>query len=193
MNDDQSSSIEGELGKSLSATLQHIELTYDRQIKLTSAREQAEMQVLHRVGSAYRCGEIGIVEIKKFHNAYSRLETPGRRTRWNAEIDMPYQTVGRMGLPNGPEGTWIGDWPRPEGDATPPLRLPVVYVLFAPTNEPCYVGSTGQFTTRLSVHARDKDFRHWQAYPCREREQAYLLEERLLRERLPFLNRKVGR
>lgn len=44
------------------------------------------------------------------------------------------------------------------------------------------------------AHIRDgKSCARWLAYPCADREAAYVLEGQLLRERKPYLNRRVGR
>ncbi|MBL1120211.1 GIY-YIG nuclease family protein [Streptomyces sp. 110] len=70
----------------------------------------------------------------------------------------------------------------------------VVYALFDARNDPCYLGSTDQFRTRIGKHVKDgKVFTSWQAYPCPDREAAYVLEDRLLKERLPSLNKKASR
>jgi len=104
------------------------------------------------------------------------------------------------------DGYWSGvadlkpDAPRPrDGQA-------VVYVLFDDRNVPCYVGSTGKFKSRIDTHFRNaagyrrsrgggegKDFARWVAYPCADREAAYQLEDRLLKEHKPYLNKKASR
>lgn len=96
--------------------------------------------------------------------------------------------------PNGPEGTYVGVAPLPGDDVAPLEGTPVVYVLFDEDNEPCYVGSTQNLRARLNAHLTNgKQFVRWQAYPCASREDAYVLEERLLVERMPRLNRRRGR
>lgn len=176
------------------STLQHIQLLQDRQKKLAAAQEQAEDQILHRYGSGYRCGDITIVELLDFFKAYRALETPRRTRRWNDHISLAYQSCHLMQAPNGPEGTWVGPWPCPESEPYPIRGVAVVYVLFDALNNPCYVGSTDQFRARMSHHVKDgKAFCSWQAYPCPTREAAYVLEERLLNERMPNLNRRKGR
>ncbi|WP_086707507.1 GIY-YIG nuclease family protein [Streptomyces antimycoticus] len=176
------------------ATLQHIQLLQARQHKLVEAQENVEDQILYHYGSSYRCGDVTITELLEFFEAYRALETPRRTRRWNNHIDLPYQTCHLMKPPNGPEGTWSGTWPCPETDPCPLRGVAVVYVLFDARNEPCYLGSTDQFRTRIGKHVKDgKVFTSWQAYPCPDREAAYVLEDRLLKERLPSLNKKAGR
>lgn len=87
----------------------------------------------------------------------------------------------------------------------PPDGQAVVYVLFDDQNVPCYVGSTEKFKTRIDTHYRNgpggnrsrpergKEFERWVAYPCPDREAAYQLENRLLKEHKPYLNRKASR
>ncbi|MFF8371857.1 GIY-YIG nuclease family protein [Streptomyces lydicus] len=133
-------------------TLQHIQLLQDRQKKLAAAQEQAEHQVLHHYGSGYRCGDITIAQLLAFFEAYTALETPRRSRRWNEHIDIAYQTCHLMQTPNGPEGTWIGSWPCSEAEPYPVRGVAVVYVLFDANNQPCYVGSTNQFRTRMGKH-----------------------------------------
>lgn len=74
-------------------------------------------------------------------------------------------------------------------DARPPTGQAVAYVLYDGL-EPVYIGSTGHFSARLARHRRDKTFDRWTAYPCADREAAYLLEDQLLAERFPPLNRR---
>jgi len=186
--------ISGESRTSRNATLQHIELLNRRITKLMEAREQAEVQLLHRAASEYRANQLTISEVIDLFAAYRDVGSQGKTRRWNAAFPVAYQAMSYMLRPNGPEGTWVGEWPSPEDSACPARGVAVVYVLFDEANQPCYVGSTGQFRARLNQHAKDgKKFARWQAHPCADRELAYQLEERLLRENLPYLNRRTGR
>ncbi|MFJ5680253.1 GIY-YIG nuclease family protein [Streptomyces sp. NPDC093097] len=176
------------------ATLQHIVLLQDKQRRLAAAQEQAEQQLLHRYGSAHRAGEITITQLLDFFQEYRKLDIPGRSHRWNENVDLIYQTCSLLQPPNGPEGTWVGEWPCGDADPCPLRGVAVVYVLFGQDNEPCYVGSTNHFRTRMGNHVKaGKVFSRWQAYPWPTREAAYVLEERLLNERMPNLNRRKGR
>lgn len=196
MTTDEPAGAGSEVAITLAATLQHIEAVHARQAKLLAARESAEEQLLHRLGSAFRCGEIGVSELIQVYSRYKDLDIVGRSKRWNKHVGIHWQSMAAMserGL-NGPEGTWIGDWPVHYLAPAPAKGISVVYVLFDAENEPCYVGSTKNFRQRLNDHAKDgKVFVRWQAYPCRDREHAYQLEDRLLKERLPHLNRKASR
>ena len=195
MNDDQSSSDGDELGKSLSATLQHIALLQAKQAKLAAACEAAEEQLLHRLGSAHRNREIDITKLIEVFDHYQALKIAGRSKRWNAHVGINWQSLMTMnGGPNGPAGTWVGEWPCPYDVPIPPKGVSVVYVLYDSTNEPCYVGSTHTFRQRMNQHeSTGKIFARWQAHPCRDREHAYEVEDRLLKEHKPRMNQKAGR
>jgi hypothetical protein len=181
---------------SADASLQHVELLHNRLLKLEALRNEAEHQLLHRLGGDYAAGRLGLQDLIDLHRDYRRLAIPGRMTRWNKAISIRWNQMRKANtwIPNGPAGSWVGRYPRFEDDACPPTNSFVVYVLFDAANEPIYVGSTGDLKTRLKTHSNQgKPFVHWQAYEAEDREAAYLLEEKLLRERLPPLNKKAGR
>lgn len=193
---DLSSLLGAELGPSVASTLQHIERLREKEEKLQSARHQAEEQFLARIGSSFRCGDINHHQLVAVFERYKDMRLVGRLTRWDAHVSITWKQMCylRVQLPNGPEGSWVGDYPFLPEQPAPISGVSVVYVLFDETNEPCYVGSTHTFRTRLAGHRKaGKDFVRWQAHPCRDREHAYLLEDRLLKEHLPRLNRKAGR
>jgi predicted GIY-YIG superfamily endonuclease len=108
--------------------------------------------------------------------------------------------------PTGPHGSWtnydprwdrsLPDWvsctPSDE-NPMPPRGQSVVYVLYDRFGIPCYVGSTGDFPQRLKWHLKDrKPVVVWVAFPCDNREAAYSLEDRLLKQHMPYLNKKRG-
>lgn len=196
MNDDLPLSIGGELGKSLAATLQHVELIHQRERKLTAAREAALDQLSHRIGAAVRSGEIDDAQLVAIWEQIRDSAVPGRQKFWDKNVPTKWLRLKyrKNQIPNGPEGTWVGENPCVPTDPAPGVGVSVVYVLFDDQNEPCYVGSTGNFRPRLKAHIQSgKQFVRWQAHPCRDREHAYELEVRLLGERKPRLNRRVGR
>jgi predicted GIY-YIG superfamily endonuclease len=93
-----------------------------------------------------------------------------------------------------PDGTWRGSSPLAEGDHMPARGRCVVYVLYDAAGQPCYVGSTQHLLVRLQSHRHNgKAFTSWTASACADREAAYQLEERLLSEYQPYLNRKRSR
>lgn len=183
-------------GSSLDATLQHIEVLAARQRHLLETQTEAEEQLLHRAGTQYRSGALTFEQLFALYRRYRAVESYQRATRWNKHIDIPWNRIAAMARarPNGPEGTWIGSCPLGSFEPAPREGTPVVYVLFDATNEPIYVGSTDNLRARIKAHIRDgKGAAYWQAYRCEDREDAYTLEEKLHRERLPRLNRKIGR
>lgn len=183
-------------GDGLRSTLGHIRMLDSRRSRLHEAQLEAEEQLFHRVGVMHQAGQLALIELAAIYDECLAFKTAGISSRWNAHIDISWGRMRYLAqhLPNGPEGTWIGVAPLLDGDPAPLEGMPVVYVLFGEDNEPCYVGSTAKFRTRLRAHiSGGKEFVRWQAYPCETREDAYVLEERLLIERMPRLNRKRGR
>lgn len=185
---------------SAASTLQHIENLHARIQKLEAMRLESELQFLHRVGAAYHAGELDRHDLAIIQDRYQQLGLTGRSKRWDAAIpvgwgDLSYDArMGRVHAPNGPEGTWVGSWPFAKEDRLPRNGTAVVYVLFDASNEPIYVGSSGSLRTRLKAHARaGKPFVAWRASRNANREEAYQVEDRALKERKPPLNKKRGR
>jgi len=178
------------------STLQHIEKLHLRAQQLEALRVEAEEQLLHRIGNAYASGNLTAEALSEVYDRYSALRIPGRTLRWNEAVPILWIRMPRLPKwqPNGPAGTWIGPWPLGDDDALPMPGSCVVYILFDAFNEPIYVGSTGDFRIRLKAHAKQKKpFVRWQAYVTDDREAAYRLEVKLLKEHLPRLNKRVGR
>ena len=184
----------------LDATYQHISLLYRKQAMLRASQVAAEEQFLHRVGSLYAAGAMTEVELALAYGAYANYAVTGFMKRWEAAVSVP---AGRMQyvlsdlktkqrhVPNGPDGTWRGAWPLTGGDRLPIYGTCVVYVLYDEAHEPCYVGSTQDLSARLKDHGKKgKPFVRWSASACKDREDAYLLEEKLLAEHQPYLNKK---
>jgi hypothetical protein len=195
-------------------TLFHIGLIQAKIDKLIKAQVDAEEQVLHRAGRDYAAGRLTIESLQALYKRYRDLvwreASPGRREYysrapfswlWNQNVpvrsdQLPHfvkrADTARRHEPNGPHGSWEGEYPIGYAPR-PPDGQSVVYVLFDHANVPCYVGSTKNFKYRIKTHARDKKFARWAAYPCEDRESAFELEERLLAEHKPYLNKRVGR
>lgn len=180
------------------ASLQHLGLLADKVTKLNDLRVQAEQQILHRVASDYTNRTISLEDLYEFYLRFRTVALEGFTNRWDEAISVPSLKVrfaAERYLRNRPtpEGTWSGIYPF-AGQGLPEDLISVVYVLFDAENVPCYVGSTHRFRKRLQRHRRDgKGFERWMAYRCDDREGAYDLEERLLREHKPYLNRKASR
>lgn len=185
-----------ELLASTRSTLQHICLIQDKEARLAGARHRSLQQMLHRIGSDYRTGRISQWQLCAVLMEIRNLEMPGKMKAWNQIVGVPWNRLVQLAkqLPNGPEGSWAGEYPIPSSAPRPLKGIAVVYVLFDGSNVPCYVGSTSNLGARLTAHERDgKRFVRWTAYPCTDREHAYQLEDRLLRQHKPYLNRKASR
>lgn len=179
-------------------TLQHIAIINAKLRKLEAAQVEAETQVIHRLASDYAAGTVTAADVYAAYLSLRDTTVGGFPKRWNGR--MPYElqsarivwTAVRYAPDE--DGIWRGEYPFTADSGTPAPKASVVYVLYDPHNEPCYVGSTEQFRTRLSAHARDgKAFVRWIAHPCADREAAYHLEAKLLAEYMPHLNRRAGR
>lgn len=184
------------LADSLAGTLQHIRLIQEKEARLAEARQGALEQALHRIGSDFRTGRISQHQLCLALLEIRSLEMSGRMNAWDEIVGVSWKRLSQMAkqLPNGPEGSWVGDYPIPLNAPRPIYGVPVVYVLFDEANEPCYVGSTDKFSPRMTAHEKSgKRFVRWQAHPCDDREHAYRLEDRLLKRHKPYLNRKASR
>jgi hypothetical protein len=180
------------------ATMQHLALLQRKEERLRQARIDAEEQLLHALAAAYRAGQVSPGEMSRAYAEFKAVAAVGFSTRWDAALPEDASAararwIGR-GQPSTPQGTWDGVFPLGFQDPAPPHGVSVVYVLFDPVNVPCYVGSTKDFRGRLKRHGKEgKDFSRWTAHPCQDRAHAYELEDRLLKEHKPYLNKKRGR
>ena len=195
-------------------TLFHIDLIIKKRQKLLNAQVEAERQVLHRIGRDYVAGRLTLTQLHELYRRYRDLVYPedkhGRRAYvsrpafselWNEAVPVYSHKIAQAVKsewlykryePNG-DGTWWGDNPLTTEAPRPRDGQCVVYVLFDDVNVPCYVGSTEAFKSRLKAHTREKAFSRWVAFPCADREAAYVLEVKLLGEHKPYLNKRVGR
>lgn len=184
------------LAASVAATLQHIGLIQEKEARLAQARREAMEQVIHRIASEYRTGALTYTQLCSALAAVRGAQHQGAMRLWDDVVGVPWKRLAQYAkrLPNGPEGSWIGDYPFPPDSPIPIYGVSVVYVLFDEANTPCYVGSTDKFSPRMTAHEKSgKRFVRWQAHPCDDREHAYRLEDRLLRQHKPYLNRKASR
>lgn len=183
---------------SYEGTLQHVELLHGKRRKLRDVQVQAEEQLIHRVASDFNSGRLSLKELYEFYLRFRAAAVEGFTHRWDSE--MPITATKVRGEAErylrdqpSPDGTWTGTYPL-GSQGTPPDYTSVIYVLFDPKNVPCYVGSTYRFRDRMKAHRKaGKNFDCWVAYQCSDREAAYQLEERLLREHKPYLNKKACR
>lgn len=180
----------------LQSTAQHIELLDRKLEKLSRARTDAWAQMLTAAARMYRFGQIDEADLIRLYDSMKASHGPGFSRVWDEHMPILAKRVKwcRMDIPNGPVGSWLGEAPLRVGEPAPPRGIAVVYVLFDCGNEPVYVGSTDDFRTRLRVHLSEKPgVCRWAAYPCRDREHAYEVEDRVLKECKPRMNKKASR
>ena len=180
----------------LRATAQHIELLDRKLEKLARARADSWSQMLTRAAQMFRASEIDERELIRLYNAMKGSFGSGFSRVWDQHMPIPANRVKwcRRDTPNGPMGSWVGEIPLAATDPAPPYGASVVYVLFDGLNDPVYVGSTEAFRTRLGAHQKEKpDACRWAAYPCRDRDHAYEVEDRLLKQHKPRMNKRAAR
>jgi GIY-YIG catalytic domain len=188
---------EGALARYADA-LDHVRLISDRRERLLDDQVDTENQFLRHLAADYELKVIGVKDLEDAYFAYRSVAAPKFSLRWDAIVPVTSSTIQirtrhGAGRPNGPNGTWRGECPLDPWAPAPIAGVSVVYILFDLKNVPCYVGSSKNLRSRLKRHARDKEFGTRQAFACKDREAAYELEVRLLGERKPYLNKKVGR
>jgi hypothetical protein len=187
----------------ITASVQHLELlaasikTVEARLeKLREARKQTVEQIVGVIGHEARGWETADQLV-----LYEKIHGQGLYAAWTAAgLPSPQQMRAIVGPPpNDPNsGGWMGTFDR---SATPQVSQPrppkgrsVVYVLYGPDLSPIYCGSTQDLNTRLKWHYRDgKTFVAWRAIPYGSREEAYLAEDRALKQSCPPLNRKASR
>lgn len=174
-------------------TLQHIASLRAKIATLTESRIQAEEQFAHRSAVQFRAGTLTYDELADVAELFEAASGAGKSLRWETATGVPLQKLRhhRANRPNGPSGSWTGEYPVQPGAPRPMVGKNVVYVLFDDTTRPCYVGSTGNFSDRMRAHRREgKRWTHWTAYECPTRTAAFELENQLLHEHMPYLNRR---
>ncbi len=181
------------------ATLQHARLLRRKIDTLTETLADAMAQMLTCADREYRAGRIGFEQLCVLYEDVRELG-PGFTKIWDAIMSVNANTLRAQRRersstlpPAGKLSYWSGPYPYDKAPR-PRSGVPVVYVLYDASNEPIYLGSTGDFPGRVRWHRNDgKPIAWWLAYPCDSREAAYLLEGGLLAARKPPLNVKVGR
>lgn len=194
----------------LEATAVHI-ITVQRTInRLVVAKNEAWGQLLAGFRRAYLANEMEPEELAEILDEMKASYGEGFSKLWNRNMPKEINHARLRSLvfqrkqdpslrtrykPNGPTAdTWTGCFPIAHNDPIPPRGTSVVYVLFDANNEPAYVGSTENFLARMKAHCLEKPgLANWIAYRCRDRNHAYQLEDRLLKQHMPRLNRKCGR
>lgn len=186
----------------LTATAGHLAVIQRKLDKLNEAKADSWEQLLTAVRRKYRAGELDAVDLVDLLNEMKEWHGPGFSLVWDrvftgaiAAKAVRHQ-AHREALLKRDAGlsVWQGRFPL-GGQRTPRRGVPVVYVLFDEHNVPAYVGSTEDFWARMSGHhiRAGRRIEYWTAHRCRNREDAYLMEERLLAEHKPYLNKKTTR
>lgn len=187
------------------ATAAHIERIRAKRDRLEVAQRDAEASLLVSIRRAWESAEIDLEGLYALYNQFRDLSDPGYGKRWNAAMpishgslrnahsDLLYRRQPRWQA-NGSHGSYHGVWPLGENDPRPMNGECVVYVLYDAASRPCYVGSTQGFYYRMKAHWADgKVFERWVAFVCDDRDAAYKLEDGLLKEHTPYLNRRAAR
>lgn len=180
----------------LQATARHIELIDAKIEKLSSLRAESWTQLLTAAHRMYRSRRFTEADLLRLFDSMKASYGPGFTAVWNEHMPIQANRMPRwrIDLPNGPGESWLGEIPIGSNSPSPPFGVAVVYVLFDGANEPVYVGSTDAFRARISSHRREKpEARRWTAHRCRDREHAFQVEDRLLREHMPRMNKRRGR
>jgi hypothetical protein len=184
----------------LAATGQHIELIQRKIDQLLAARLDAWEQVLTRVDQLYGSGGLTAAELHRLGRDMGLSFGTGFTKVWDRVVRVPVKMLQHAearerqavvdALPS-----WSGAFPVDYDEPRPGPGVAVAYVLFDAEGVPAYIGSTDHFLTRMGWHRRERPtaFARWIAYRCADREAAYELEAKLHEQKLPYLNKKVGR
>ena len=187
---------------SIEASLDAIEALGARRATLLARKIESEDQVVHRIGRSWAAGELSMIELVDAYYAYRAVAESGYGARWDAAVSVTHKRIAlavrhNAVAPNGPDGSWQGPMGAtcvPSDSPAPMSGASVVYVLFDDDNEACYVGSTKHFRARMRQHhGAGRRFASWAAYPCRDREHAYQREGQMLRDVMPYGNKRAGR
>lgn len=187
----------------LAATAGHLAVVQRKLERLTTAKQESWEQLMVAVGRMYRAGELAPEDLLSLMNDMAAGYGTGYTALWDDQFGgrpisakrLAHHVAARARLRRDHSIThWSGTFPLCGQDA-PRSWVAVVYVLYDETNEPVYVGSTDNFHARMSGHHARKLARivRWSAYRCNDREHAYEVEERLLAEHKPRLNKKTTR
>ncbi|MEV6297823.1 GIY-YIG nuclease family protein [Actinoplanes sp. NPDC051861] len=200
----------------MAASVQHLE-GLERAIKgledkldrLKEARKDTLKQIACEV-KRQRDKDPADWESPRLLKIYEALRAPFLGEAWKS-AGLPHLQAmkrdvdrARRYAPNDPDSDgWVGQWEvrqeswGPVGNVIgnrPGPGISVVYVLYSADYSPAYCGSTKDFEKRLLAHFKNgKEFVAWRAVPCEDRERAYELEDRLLKEHCPPLNKKASR
>lgn len=190
------------------SSIEHLTRAGKRIETLRTTIRDTEEQIAHRMGVAVRFGTMSYDEACQVIAEVKRYLEPGWMKRWEEHSGLPIAKMNHAISADGRldprfernetwgwSGTYSHDgYPSKTSFPRPAKGVSVVYILFAGDGTPLYVGSTHVFAERVKRHYIDgKPVKFWQAYLCSDREAAYQMEDRLLKEHMPVMNRKAGR
>lgn len=180
-------------GTSHHATLQHMALISGKRDKLEAALLSSEEQFFAAIKRDWDARVITTTVLLGTYFLVTRQnKLPAFKKRWEAAgLPSAQKMNAIIKRESSVEPCWSGGRDH-AGEKRPMKDQCVVYVLFDEL-DPVYVGSTQHFAMRFSEHRKTKEWTTWVAYPARDREHAYELEEKFHRMYLPKLNKKVGR
>lgn len=184
----------------LRATGQHIGLIQSKIDRLMTARLDAWEQVLTRADQMHGAGLLTAGQLHALAHDMRLSYGTGFSKVWNRLVrlevkHLQHALVRERQAAIDKLPSWSGVFPVDYDEPRPSPGVAVAYVLFDAEGEPAYIGSTDSFLTRMGSHRRERPgaFARWTAYRCEDREAAYQLETRLHEQKLPYLNKKVGR
>lgn len=184
---------------SLHATAQHVAMVQSKIDTLLRAKDDGWDQLLTATSRLYAAGELSIFDLVELLDEMREQYGTGFTRVWDRTMPVRAKEVKweanrvRKALAMAGTSAWHGPLPL-DSSAVPPDGVAVVYVLFDAANVPVYVGSTASFKQRMSAHRREKpEAVRWSAYRCRDRQHAYEMEDRALKEHRPRMNQKAGR
>jgi hypothetical protein len=194
----------------LSASIDHLELICNKIERLQRVRYDTLRQLCYGIRREWHAGELTDEQILGLRRAFiDEWRLPNVKKAWDSSglpsavelarkvADARYEKerIRRHTSNDVDSGGWVGEWiDRKPSEPYPARGESVVYVLYGEDFDPVYCGSTESFRSRLKAHAYSgKEFVAWRAVPAPDREAAYQLEDRLLREHCPPLNKRAGR
>ncbi len=185
----------------LAATASHIDLVQAKLDKLATVKADSWEQILIAAARLYRSDGLTTAHLLQLHRDMKLSYGGGFTKVWNRVMpiqsnQLPHVAArDRRIAEEQRRQSWYGTFPLDGSYTVPSKGVSCVYILFDRADVPAYIGSTEQFRTRMGSHRRERPgaFLRWICYTCESREAAYQLEEKLLRENLPYLNRKASR
>lgn len=159
----QIAALEAELDQSYTCYVEHMKSLEDADL-LDAAKG---LKILH--GSGYS----------------TRLKTAGFKSSTIQSLEAEVRAKSNDG-----EGRWCGTWPLGAEDKRPASGTWIVYQLLD-GDSLLYIGSTGDFRTRLKAHEREKSFNSWRASRCDNEAHCRALETVLIDRYRPLLNRMI--